>query len=197
MVGERISNPTPGVGRKRGGRAKPDWSRNSGAKIPAFDSYDPKNMEDRPTPPERFTLSLSKFLNAEMAPVLETRGAPWRWRMHPGSNVLTLPFPRHWAFRRKGARNDAHPLTNHVIVGSWKIAPQPLGWWIASAQATADNRLLSERVALRCAGEDKSWVPRRFKIEILPAERNWMEPAGPDVHLLLVGCESAFPALGA
>ena len=27
MTGEHISNPTPGVERKRGGRAKPDWSQ--------------------------------------------------------------------------------------------------------------------------------------------------------------------------
>ena len=199
MIDERTSNTTPDAERRRGDRAKPDWSRNSGAKVPApaFDSYDPKTMEDRPPPPERFTRSLSQFLSAEMAPVLEARGAPWRWNMHPGSHVLTLPFPRRFAFRRKGARADAHQFANHVIVGSWKIAPEPLGWWIASAQATADNRLFGERMAAKRAGEDYGAIPRWFKIALLPPDRNWMEPAGPDVHLLIAGCETAFPVLGA
>ena len=46
MVGERTSNPTPGVGRKRGGRAKPDWSRKAKTQIHApYNSYAPENME--------------------------------------------------------------------------------------------------------------------------------------------------------
>ena len=70
---------------------------------------------------------LSKFLADEMLPVPTRRGEIWRWNLHPGAGVLTLPWPRHWTFRRKAARDDdAHPFRDHVIVGSWKIAPGPL-----------------------------------------------------------------------
>jgi hypothetical protein len=152
-------------------------------------------MEERPAPPETFARFLSEVLADEMASVLEKRGQPWRWDMHPGAGILTLPWPRHWVFRRKGARDDVHDLTNHVIVGSWKIPPGPLNWWIAAAEATAYNGLRRERVALRVAGEDPSWVPRGFKIALLPPELNWMEPQEADVQLLIAGSSGAFPAL--
>ena len=115
--------------------------------------------------------------------------------MHPGAHLLTLPFPRHWTFRRKVVRDDGHPLRDHVIVGSWKIAPGPLNWWIAAAEQTATNGLSRERVALRLRREDPSWVPRGFSIAVLPPERNWMEPISEDVHLLIAGSPGAFPAL--
>jgi hypothetical protein len=199
MIGEHTSNLPPDGDRSQAPRSKPDWSRPQGAKAPTpvpFDSYDHKNLEDRPAPPEAFVRRLSKFLADEMLPVPTRRGEIWRWNLHPGSSVLTLPWPRHWTFRRKAARDDdAHPFRDHVIVGSWKIAPGPLNWWIASAEATAYNGLSRERSALRSRREDPSWVPRGFKIVLLPPELNWMEPAAEDVHLLVAGCEDAFPAL--
>ena len=53
-------------------------------------------------PPAAFVRSLSEFLGDEMAPVRGERDLPWRWNMHPGAGVLTLPWPRHWAFKREG-----------------------------------------------------------------------------------------------
>jgi hypothetical protein len=197
MIGEQTPNLPPDNDRRRGSRIA-DWSRPSGAKTPAhapFDSYDHKNMEDRPAPPDAFVRSLSTFLGCEMAPVLVKRGEIWRWNLHPGAGVLTLPFPRHWTFRRKGVRDDGHPLRHHVIVGSWKIPPGPLNWWIAAAEQTASSGLSHQRVARRSRGEDPSWVPRGFTIMVLPSHRNWMEPQAPDVHLLLAGSPGAFPAL--
>jgi hypothetical protein len=198
MIGEHTSNLPPDGDRSRGSRGKTDWSRSSGAKAPApapFDSYDHKNLEDRPAPPEAFVRRLSKFLDAEMFPVLTPRGEIWRWNLHPGSGVLTLPWPRHWTFRRKAVRDDAHPLRDHVVVGSWKIPSGPLDWWIAAAEATAYNGLSRARADLRSRREDPSWVPRFFKIVLLPPAFNWMEPADENVHLLIAGCEDAFPAL--
>jgi hypothetical protein len=198
MIGEHSTpNLPPDSDRRRGPGVKPDWSRPSGAKTPApvpFDSYDHKNQE-RPAPPETFVQFLSEVLADEMASVLVKRGEIWRWNMHPGAGVLTLPWPRHWVFRRRRVRDDGHPFRDHVIVGSWKIPSGPLSWWIAAAEATAYHGLARERIALRVAGEDSSWVPRGFKIAFLPPELNWMEPQGPDVHLLLAGSPSAFPAL--
>jgi hypothetical protein len=197
-IGEHTPSLPPDSDRRRSPRVKPDWSRSSGAGSRApvpFDSYDHKNMEERPAPPEAFVRSLSIFLGDQMVPVLVKHGEIWRWNMHPGAGVLTLPFPRHWTFRRKGARNDGHPLTDHVIVGSWKIAPGPLNWWIAAAEQTATNGLSRERIALKSRGEDPSWVPRGFTIIALPPHRNWMEPQETDVHLLLAGSPGAFPAL--
>jgi hypothetical protein len=198
MIDERTQKPTTDAERNRGARGKPDWSRSSGAGSRApvpFDSYDHKNMEERLPPPEAFVRSLSIFLGDEMAPVLIKRGEIWRWNMHPGAGVLTLPFPRHWTFRRKGARDDGHPLRDHVIVGSWSIPLGPLNWWIAAAEQTATNGLSRERIALKSRGEDPSWVPRGFSITVLPPERNWMEPIGEHIHLLIAGSPSAFPAL--
>jgi hypothetical protein len=195
-IGEHASNPTPDAERKRSARGKPDWSRSSGAPAPApFDSYDHKNMEERPAPPDAFVRSLSTFLGCEMTPVQVKRGEIWRWNLHPGAGVLTLPWPRHWTFRRRHVRNDGHLLKDHVVVGSWKIAPEPMSWWIAAAQQTASNGLTRERVALKSRGEDPAWVPRGFSITLLPPERNWMEPQAPDVHLLIAGSPSAFPTL--
>jgi hypothetical protein len=196
MIDEQPQNPATDAERERGARGKPDWSRSSGAPAPAaFDSYAHENMEERPPPPKAFVRFLSEFLGDEMVPVLVKRGEIWRWNMHPGAGVLTLPFPRHWPFRRKGAFQDGHPLQDHVIVGSWKIPPGPLSWWIAAAEATAYHGLSRERVALRVAGEDPSWVPRGFKIALLPPELNWMEPQEADVQLLIAGSTGAFPAL--
>ena len=138
---------------------------------------------------------LSEFLGGEMTPVQVERGEIWRWNLHPGAGVLTLPFPRHWTFRRRHVLDDGHPFRDHVIVGSWKIPSGPLSWWIAAAEATAGHALRRQRVASRVAGEDPSWVPRGFKIGLLPPELNWMEPQGPDVHLLIAGSPGAFPAL--
>ena len=109
-------------------------------------------MEERPAPPEAFVRFLSEVLDDEMAPVREKRGQPWRWNMHPGAGILTLPWLRHWVFRRKGARDDdGHPFRDHVIVGSWKIPSGPLSWWIAAAEATVYHGLARERFALRVA----------------------------------------------
>ena len=196
MTGEHTQNPATDAERNRGARGKPNWSRSSGAPAPTpFDSYNVKNMEERPAPPETFVRSLSTFLGCEMVTVLVKRGEPWRWNMHPGAGILTLPFPRHWPFRRKGARKDGHPLQDHVVVGSWKIAPEPLSWWIAAAEQTATNGLSRERIALKSRREDPAWVPRGFTIMVLPPHRNWMEPQEADVHLLLAGSPGAFPAL--
>ena len=196
MIDERTQNPATDAERKRGGKAKPDWSRSSGAPAPApFDSYDPRNMEDRPAPPVAFVRFLSEVLDDEMAPVQEKRGQPWRWNMHPGAGILTLPWLRHWVFRRKGARDDdGHPFRDHVIVGSWKIPSGPLSWWIAAAEATVYHGLARERFALRVAREDPSQIPRGFRIALLPPERNWMEPIGEDVQLLIAASTGAFPA---
>ena len=192
MIGEHTSNQPSDGDRSQAPRSKPNWSRPPGAKAPTpvpFDSYDHKNLEDRPAPPEAFVRRLSKFLGDEMAPVLTPRGEIWRWNLHPGSGVLTLPWPRHWTFRRKASREDSHPLRDHVVVGSWKVPANALDWWIASAETTACNGLSRERLALRSRGEDPSWVPRWFSITVLPPGQNWMEPAAEDVHLLIAGCE--------
>jgi hypothetical protein len=197
-IGE-IQTPHPlpdnGPARRRGGVR--DWSRSSGSPAPApFNSYDPRAIEDRQPPPASFVRSLSIFLGDEMAPVQVKRDEIWHWNMHPGSYLLTLPWPRHWVFRRKGAPDDdGHPFRDHVIVGSWKIPPGPLSWWIAAAEATAYHGLSRERIALRVAGEDPSWVPRGFKIALLPPELNWMEPQDADVQLLIAGSTGVFPAL--
>ena len=200
MIGEHTPDLPPDGDRSHAPRAKPDWSRPQGAKAPApapFDSYDHKNLEDRPAPPEAFVRRLSKFLGDEMTPVLTPRGEMWRWNLHPGASVLTLPWPRHWVFRRKAARDDHHPLRDAVVVGSWKVSASALDWWIASAEATACHGLSRERSDLRSRREDPSWVPRWFKITVLPPELNWMEPAADDVHLMIAGCEDVFPALKA
>jgi hypothetical protein len=197
-IGEHTPDLSPDNDRRRVSGVKPDWSRPSGAKTPApapYNSYAHENMDARRVPPEAFVRSLSEFLGCDMAPVQVQYGEIWRWNMHPGAGVLTLPFPRHWTFRRKGAGDDGHPLRNHVIVGSWKIAPGPLNWWIAAAEQTATNGLSRERLALRSRREDPSWVPRGFTIMVLPSRRNWMEPQETDVHLLLAGSPGAFPAL--
>jgi hypothetical protein len=100
-----------------------------------------------------------------------------------------------WTFRRRRVRDEGHPFRDHVIVGSWKIAPGPLSWWISAAEATAYHGLTRERVTLKARGEDPAWVPRGFSITVLPPERNWMEPISEDVHLLIAGSPGAFPAL--
>ena len=71
MTNEYTQNPATDAERKRGGRGKPDWSRSSGAPAPApFDSYDHKNMEERPAPPEAFVRFLERrFLGCEMGPL--------------------------------------------------------------------------------------------------------------------------------
>jgi hypothetical protein len=194
-------HPSPGDGpspRRRGGGK--DWSQpsGSGSRAPTpFDSYDPALMETRPPPPVSFVRSLSKFLGAEMLPVQEKRDLPWPWDIHPGSGVLTLPFPRCWTFKRKGARAAVHlpSFKDHVVVGSWKIPSGSLSWWIAAAQATASAGLERERAFCRLQREDPALIPRGFRIVVLPPKWNWMEPVGPDVHLLLAGSPTEFPAL--
>jgi hypothetical protein len=181
---------------RAGPGVKPDWSKPSGAKAPApFDSFDPAGMEDRPPPPPSFVRNLSTFLGAEMFPVLEKPDLPWRWNRHPGSGVLTLPWLRSWAFKRNGSRGDRHDLQDQVIVGSWKIEPGPLSWWIAAAEATATGALERERTLCRLQGRDPAPIPRGFKVGLLPPRQNWMEPPGPNVCLLIAGSPTAFPPL--
>lgn len=191
----------PETGRRPNRGSVKDWSRSSGAEgpapAPAFDSYDPAGMEQRPAPPAAFVRSLGEFLGDEMIAVREKRDLPWRWNTHPGSGVVTLPWPRHWAFKRRGVRDDAElaSFKDHVVVGSWKIPSGPLNWWIAAAEATAGTGLHRERALWRLQGLDPAVVPRGLKIVLLSPEENWMEPVGPDVHLLLAGSPTEFPAL--
>jgi hypothetical protein len=140
--------------------------------------------------------SLDKFLGEEMLPVrADPRDMGRGLRL--GSGVLKLPWPRRWAFRRKHVRDDETDpsFKNYVIVGSWKIAPEPLNEWIAAAEATARMGLERERTLSLYQGLDLAPIPRGFKIAILPPGRNWMEPVEPDVHLLIAGALTEFPAL--
>jgi hypothetical protein len=197
MIDEHTSNPTPGVGRKRGGRAKPDWSRNSKAKTqtPAsYDSYDPKNMENRPVPPEAFVRSLSAFLGSEMVPVTPTSAVfPGSPSPHPGDDVLVLPWPRLWIFKRKGVRAGGSGFTGHAVVGSWQIAHEPLSCWLYAAELTALSGFRRECELRRLQGKDFSQVPQGLTFAILPPEWNWLEPRGENVHLLLAVAPDDFP----
>ena len=122
----------------------------------------------------------------------------WRWG-YPGAGILALPWPYHWTFRRKGVRSDADTpsFAGHVVVGSWTIAAEPLRWWIHAAEQTAYRGLCRERALRLSQGEDASGVPRWLCIRVLPPELNWLEPTGPDAHLLLAASPSEFPVLGA
>ena len=196
MIGEHTLPQTP-PGRNRNGGLK-DWSRPSGPKSPVpapFDSYDSAGLARRATPPAAFVRRLSQFLGAEMAPAPEKPDRPWRWDIHPGAGVLTLPWPRHWAFRRAHAGDDSLSLKDHVVVGSWKVPLNALNWWIAAAEMTAARGLDRERALCRGQGDDPASVPRGFKVMLLPPGQNWMEPQGPDVHLMLAGSPTEFPAL--
>jgi hypothetical protein len=195
MTGEHTSNPTPGVGRRRGGRANPDWSQKKAkTQTPAsYDSYAHENIEDCPVPPEAFVRSLSAFLGSEMVPVTPTSGVvPGGWPSHPGDDVLVLPWPRSWAFKRKGVRAGGSGFTGHAVVGSWQIAREPLSCWLYAAELTALSGFRRERELRRLQGKDFSQVPHGLTFTILPPGWNWME-RGENVHLLLAVGADDFP----
>jgi hypothetical protein len=174
---------SPGADHKRNHGGVKDWSRPSRAEAPALTNTRPAATSDKP-PPKAFVQSLNQFLGDEMRPVRVDRLHDPRWALHLGAGVLRLPWPRRWAFKRKGAHDaaDLPSFKDHVIVGSWRIPSEPLDQWIAAAEATASTGLERERALCRLHGDDPSPVTRGFKIGLLPPQWNWMEPIGPDVE---------------
>jgi hypothetical protein len=150
-------------------------------------------MEDRPAPPVAFARSLSAFLGSEMIPVTPTAAVvPGGWCSHPGNDVLVLPWPRLWIFRRKGVRAWASGFTDHAVVGSWQIPREPLNCWRYAAELTALSGFRRERELRRLQREDFSQVPQGLTFAVLPPEWNWME-RGENVHLLLAVGVRDFP----
>ena len=111
---------------------------------------------------------------------------------HPGDDVLVLPWPRSWTFRRKGVRAEGSGFTGHAIVGSWQIAREPLGCWLYSATLTALRVFRRERELRRLQGKDFSDVPWGLTFTVLPPEWNWLD-RGENVHLLLAVAPEDFP----
>jgi hypothetical protein len=138
--------------------------------------------------------SLSAFLGSEMVPVTPPSAVvPGVQNTHPGDDVLVLPWPRSWTFRRKGVRAESSSITGHAIVGSWQIAREPLSCWLYSATLTALYGFRRERELRRLQGREFFQVPQGLAFEILPPEWNWMEPRGENVHLLLAVAPEDFP----
>ena len=59
--------------------------------------------------------SLRAHLNAEMVPAVPPTH-DGSWILHPGDDVLVLPWPHRWTFRRRDAR-AAPGFANHAVVG--------------------------------------------------------------------------------
>ena len=137
--------------------------------------------------------SLSAFLGSEMVPVTPTAAVvPGGWCSHPGNDVVVLPWPRLWIFRRKGVRAWASGFTDHAVVGSWQIAREPLNCWLYAAELTALSGFRRERQLRYLQRKDFSQVPQGLTFAILPPEWNWLE-RGENVHLLLAVGVGDFP----
>ena len=128
MTGEHTQNPATDAEHKRGGSGQARLVR-------FFRNASPGPVRQlRPQEHGRAPGPTGGVCAAHSAASWPTRwlrrrksaAQPWRWDLHPGGRLLTLPWPRHWAFRRKGVRDDGHPFRDHVIVGSLEDPARPL-----------------------------------------------------------------------
>jgi hypothetical protein len=195
MRGERTDLP-PDAARGRGlAKARPDWSQPGQAKAPAPAPFNPFGVAELPKPPAAFVRRLSAHLDAEMVPAPAPTHAGG-WTLHPGDDVLVLPWPHRWTFRRKDA--PAGPgFANHAVVGWWRIPPTPLDDWLYAATLTALDGLKRERELRRLRGQDLSHVPHTLAFSVLPPDWSWLTPqgAGQGGHLLLAVSPDDFPGM--